>query len=216
MTANNEELREILDRHEDWLNGKEGGVRADFSTKGLYRLDFSNANLKWAIFDAAYVWFCDFSNSNLHEASMRQSQFYGCAFCNSEMNGIDAGCSSLINCNFYNAKLRSSNFYMTRLTSSSFLKADLESAEIEHSGLYDVSGDGKYIKNNFLYKTNITYTSDVMCIAGKKRRIEEWWSLPDEEIEKIGGAMLKELWGRWKHAIKKDIELSPAEPTITE
>ena len=58
------ELKEILEKHKKWLNGKEGGVRAD-----LRGADLSNADLRDA----------DLSNADLRSAYLRGADLdYSC------------------------------------------------------------------------------------------------------------------------------------------
>ena len=45
----NDELNEILEKHEKWLHDEEGGERADFSNTDLRNVDLSKRNLWMAI-----------------------------------------------------------------------------------------------------------------------------------------------------------------------
>ena len=61
-----EQIKEILDNHEMWLAGKEGGKRADLSYADLRGADLSGANLSGANLRGA-----DLSDANLRGANLR-------------------------------------------------------------------------------------------------------------------------------------------------
>lgn len=48
-----EELQEILDAHKKWINGKDGGARADLSGANLRGADLSGADLRRVYLDFA-------------------------------------------------------------------------------------------------------------------------------------------------------------------
>ena len=60
-----QELKEILEKHEKWLKGKEGGERADLSYANL-----TNANLTNARLYNARLYNADLSNADLYNASL--------------------------------------------------------------------------------------------------------------------------------------------------
>ncbi len=53
MKLTQEQLNEILDKHQKWLDGKKGGKRATLSCLNLSYLDFSYRNLSFA--DMSYT-----------------------------------------------------------------------------------------------------------------------------------------------------------------
>ena len=50
-----EELKEILELHNKWLNNEDGGVRADLSYANLRSADLSYANLRSAIGEMTFI-----------------------------------------------------------------------------------------------------------------------------------------------------------------
>ena len=61
-----DELKEILSKHQQWLAGEEGGVRAD-----LYWADLRGADLRWADLREADLRWADLSGADLHWADLR-------------------------------------------------------------------------------------------------------------------------------------------------
>ena len=55
------ELKEILEKHNKWLNNGEGGERANLRWANLSGANLSEANLRWA----------NLSGANLSEANLR-------------------------------------------------------------------------------------------------------------------------------------------------
>ena len=61
------ELKEILEKHNKWLNNGEGGERANLSGANLSGANLSGANLRWA----------DLSGANLSGANLRWADLSG-------------------------------------------------------------------------------------------------------------------------------------------
>lgn len=60
-------LKEILEKHRKWLNGEEGGERADLSGEDLSGADLVNANLRYA----------NLRNANLSRANLLDADLNG-------------------------------------------------------------------------------------------------------------------------------------------
>ena len=80
----NEQLKEILEAHEKWLNGEEGGKKADLR----------NANLRSA----------DLCGADLRDADLRNAGLYG-----ADLRGADLRDADLHYANLRNADLRGAN-----------------------------------------------------------------------------------------------------------
>ena len=66
MQYSQNELNEILAKHKKWLNGEEGGERANLSSA-----DLSSANLRSANLSFADLRYADLSSANLSSANLR-------------------------------------------------------------------------------------------------------------------------------------------------
>lgn len=84
------EIKEILEKHEKWLNCEEGGKRADFSEADLCGANLSGVNLSSANFRGANLYGVDFSGANLY--------------------GVDFSGADLCEAYLENAELRRVNF----------------------------------------------------------------------------------------------------------
>ena len=60
-----EELKEILEKHKQWLNGEDNGKRADLRYANLYNADLSNADL---------------SNANLYKTKLDEKETIRCGW----------------------------------------------------------------------------------------------------------------------------------------
>ena len=80
-----EELKEILKKHKDWLNGVVGGVRANLTGIDLKNSDLRNVNLK---------------NANLYRANLS-----GCDLERTDLKGANLNFVNLKNANLENASL---------------------------------------------------------------------------------------------------------------
>jgi len=68
-----EELKEILELHNKWLNNEDGGVRADLSYANLRSADLSYANLRSANLSYANLRSADLSYADLSYANLRSA-----------------------------------------------------------------------------------------------------------------------------------------------
>ena len=71
MTAN--ELLVILDRHKRWLNGKDGGSRADLRDADLRGADLRDADLRGADLCGADLRDADLCGADLRDADLRDA-----------------------------------------------------------------------------------------------------------------------------------------------
>ncbi|WP_306817995.1 pentapeptide repeat-containing protein [Blautia producta] len=74
-----EELQEILDAHKKWINGKDGGARAN-----LIGADLSGADLRRADLSGA-----DLSGADLRRADLRRADLIGADLRRADLSGAD-------------------------------------------------------------------------------------------------------------------------------
>src|SRR5574343_88787 len=75
-------LREILDKHRDWVYGQKGGERANLYGADLYGADLTRANLDRAnLYGAnltrANLYGANLSGANLYEANLKKTILEG-------------------------------------------------------------------------------------------------------------------------------------------
>ena len=73
MTA--EQIKEILEKHSKWLNGEEGGERADLQWAKLREADLRDADLQGAVLQRA-----DLQGADLQGADLRGANIDFCAW----------------------------------------------------------------------------------------------------------------------------------------
>ena len=127
-----EELNEILEKHEIWLRGEEGGERADLSDADLRGFDLSDTNLSYAYLNDA----------NLSDADLRDANLMG-----ADLSGVDLRNADLSDTNLRNADLRNAN-----LRNADLMGADLRCTDSRCANLSDADLRGANLKN---VKTNI-------------------------------------------------------------
>ena len=84
MQMNISKIREILSKHQKWLNGEAGGERADLSGADLSRADLSEANLSRADLSGA-----DLSGADLSGADLRGANLSGADLRGADLSGAD-------------------------------------------------------------------------------------------------------------------------------
>ncbi len=109
-----EKLAEILAAHKLWLNGEEGGVRANLSGANLSGADLSGADLREA----------NLSGANLHKADLS-----GADLSWANLSGADLGEANLSGANLHKADLSGANLSGAGLSEANLHKADLSGAK---------------------------------------------------------------------------------------
>ncbi len=183
-TYTEDELKEILELHEKWINGNSEGVQANLRNCILKNHDLRGVNL---------------SRANLQGSLLSGADLSGADFSGADLSGVNLKFCDLICTDFRNAKLNYADFR----------GANLERADLQGSNLNYTVGDMKLIKSMVCDKYQISYTSKMMYIGCQSHSIAEWKDFTDEEIEDMDDEAL-EWWTKWKTIIFKIVEMSPA------
>lgn len=85
-----EQLKEILEAHKKWLNGKEGGKKADLRDADLRDAGLRNANLCGADLCGA-----DLCDADLCYADLRYADLHNADLCGADLRGADLDFSCL-------------------------------------------------------------------------------------------------------------------------
>ena len=72
-----QELDKVLALHKKWLENKEGGVRANFSSADLRNTDFRNTDLRCLDLRGLDLWGTDFRGADLRGLDIRGTGFRG-------------------------------------------------------------------------------------------------------------------------------------------
>ncbi|MCP3681820.1 MAG: pentapeptide repeat-containing protein [bacterium] len=194
-----ENLSEILEKHELWLNDEEGGEKADLSYANLRYADLSYANLRYADLSYANLRYADLSSANLPYANL---------------SSANLPYANLSSANLRYADLSSANLRSANLSSANLPYANLSSANLRSANLSSANGAYcNYLNSIFLDEYPITYTAEVMQIGCEKHTIEEWGEFDDTRILEMDGKTALKFWRKYKDFIFQAIELSSAKPT---
>ena len=79
-----EEIKDVLDSHQKWINGEDGGKRADLSWTDLREANLSEANLCKADLHRANLSEANLCKADLHDADLR-----GANLCRANLRGAD-------------------------------------------------------------------------------------------------------------------------------
>ena len=94
------DLNDMLVKHRLWLDGKEGGNKANLSGGNLHGADLSGANLCGANLRLA-----DLSGANLSGANLRLANLHGADLSGADLSGANLCGANLCGANLHGAKL---------------------------------------------------------------------------------------------------------------
>src|SRR5438874_10895214 len=154
---NGKSLVEILEAHERFFTGKDGGARADLTGADLSHADLSGVNLSGAILRnsnlegsdlrKAKLPGADLSNANLHRADLRNTDMTeailpGADLTEAQASGVEFFRCDLSNVNFQRAQLRNVNLRLANVSGAKFSGADMGVAILRETDLTgaDLSG----------------------------------------------------------------------------
>ena len=201
---NEGQLKEILEKHELWVNDEKGGERANLCNANLSGANLCNANLSGANLSGANLCNADLSGANLYNADLSGANLYNADLIDANLYNAD-----LIDANLCNADLRGAD-----LRSADLSGADLYNADLIDANLWNCPGNRREIKSLFVSEAySITYTAEVLQIGCERHAIKDWWKFDDRRILEMDGERALKFWLHWKDFIKSIIEKSPAKKT---
>lgn len=125
-----EELKEILKKHEMWLKDEEGGERANLINADLSCVDLSYTNLR-----AANLMGINLSDSNLHNADLTCADLRYANLTDADLTDVDLTCANLEGTNLTDADLRNANLKYTNLRCTDLTSANLENVDLWNANL---------------------------------------------------------------------------------
>ncbi len=91
---NKEELKNILKKHKDWINGIDGGEKADLRYANLRGADLESADLRYANLGRADLESADLRGADLGRANLRGANLRGVKLKSANLGGADIDYSS--------------------------------------------------------------------------------------------------------------------------
>jgi len=171
---NSTELKLVLELHEKWLNGLEGGERAN-----LTGVDLSNANLRCANLGKAILRFANLSESDLIHANLSDANLIGASLSDANLIGANLFKANLIGADLSGADLRHTNLICTDLSSTNLTNAILGYTNLSGANLSGVKEDlfkildlaplevpGLLESLNKGMVDGSTYTGECCCLVG--------------------------------------------------
>ena len=137
-----EELNEILEKHEIWLRGEEGGERADLRDTDLRGFDLIDINLSGA----------DLRNSDLGDANLMYADLKYADLKYTDLSYTNLSDADLRGADLRGANLMGANLNDTNLSDADLSDADLSDTDLRGTNLWDTDLSNTNLKN---VKTNI-------------------------------------------------------------
>ena len=139
-----EEIREKLRLHRLWVDGEEGGARADLGGAYLHGADLGGAYLRCAYFRWANLRCADFTRANL--------------------SGAD----------FTRANLSEAVFHGARLSGAIFHGVDLSGVDLSGADLSGATGNGKEVKSAQVHTYSLVWHGENVWIGCQCKTLDEW------------------------------------------
>ena len=149
---NQEELNEILEKHEMWLKGEEGRERADLRYTDLSGADLTGVDLRYANLRGTDLRYANLRYANLSDADLRKADLR-CAdlwnanlryvnlsdadLRNTDLSDTDLSGANLRNANLRNTNLRNANLEGADLWNADLINANLSDADLINANLSD-------------------------------------------------------------------------------
>jgi hypothetical protein len=111
------DIKDVLTRHKEWLNGSPDGKRANLSETDLYGANLYRANLHWA---------------NLYGVDLREADLYGVNLRGANLRGANLRGANLRGANLREADLRGANLRGANLREADLREADLRWAKLPY------------------------------------------------------------------------------------
>jgi uncharacterized protein YjbI with pentapeptide repeats len=130
-----EQLQTILELHDKWLKGIEGGERANLwganlSGASLSEANLSEASLSEANLSEASLWGANLRGANLWGANLREANLSG-----ANLSGASLSEANLSEASLWGANLRGANLWGANLREANLREANLSGANLSGASL---------------------------------------------------------------------------------
>lgn len=129
-TMDKKELNEILKLHKMWMNGEEGGVKANLWLNDLRGMDLSGMDLREVNLLQAFLNHANLRGANLSGVNLCDASLYGADLTGANLEGACLYRTDLTNANLSNANLRDANLTEADLTDAVTDGADFTNASL--------------------------------------------------------------------------------------
>ena len=130
------ELQEVLEQHQLWLNGN-GGERINLQGADLRGIDLRKANLRCANLCSARLSGADLSFAELNyavlrDADLHNANLWGASLSEANLHSVDLSCANLNWANLCYTDLRYANLYGANLLNANLHGANLNGAILDN------------------------------------------------------------------------------------
>ena len=194
-----EELQKILKLHEKWLNGEDGGVKANLSDANLCYADLRGANLSGADLRDANLCYANFRGANLRGANLsgadlNDANLSGANLSGADLIGADLRDANLIDADLCYANLRGANLRGANLSGADLRDANLCYADLCYADLSDA--DLRSANLSFALMDGFVYQ---LSRIGSSNRMTTFWA--DRDIVWCG--CFTGTFKDWRDKIRK-------------
>ena len=132
---NQDELNRILELHEKWIKGEDGGVKADLEHANLSGADLSDADLIDADLSSANLIGADLEHANLSGADLSDADLGIADLRGADLSDADLGIADLRGANLRGADLRGADLSDADLSGADLRGANLRGADLRGANL---------------------------------------------------------------------------------
>ena len=148
-------LKEILEKHEKWINRKDDGERANLIDANLSGVDLSGVNLSGADLIGANLKNADLENVDLSYADLWDADLGEANLRFANLENTRLNCTNLISANLSYAILRFADLNSANLRGADLKFADLNNVGFKGADLSDVDLRGANLRDADLRDTNL-------------------------------------------------------------
>ena len=181
---NHEELKKIVNLHEQWLLNPKHGKKAD-----LERANLEIANLRGADLEEANLSRSDLGGANLEGANLRGANLRGAKLRGANLERANLEGADLEGANLREAELLRTNLRGADLEGANLRGADLEEADLRGANLRDT---GVVVVQVYCYLS--ICTPDRLYIGCQVNNHDHWRSLTYKEAEEQHRHMANHIW----------------------
>jgi len=120
-----EDIQRVLIKHDMWLRGADGGIRANLYGANLYEADLREADLREADLRGADLCGANLRGANLHEANLRGANLHEANLREANLRG-----ANLCGADLHEANLRGANLRGADLRGADLCGANLRGANL--------------------------------------------------------------------------------------
>lgn len=146
-TIGETELRDIIEKHQLWLEKKDGGEKADLSDADLENVDLHNVCLCGADLSGSDLHNAILCNAYLDDTNLCRTNLYYANLSYADLSNTNLSNTNLSNANLFRANLRRANLHGANLFDANLCRANLHKADLYNVELQGADLRGANLRN---------------------------------------------------------------------